>query len=318
MVYKTRKNILQRSRLGRWYPANREVNVETQVRRNDSGSVSQGVSQLASLSQRSPADLQKRVVRSSDPITSEDNVYIVDNDGNKLHLLVDGERYTGSHKNKNLTSINISGAQLSGGFPMLNWVRCNFTGSNLGSVQCYEGSLERCVFDDSDLSFADLDSAFMRKGSFRRANLDNVTAAGALFGRGDFTDATAKSANLLKASLAKSVLDGANFTNAMLAGASLKKCSWKGTNMNGVVLMKRDEKGRIDLKAQYEKYTVSDLQKHYGVDMDTIITAAWSGDLEIRDNETLDIVTGEIDPRRHHIPVWSWQNFDGWASKDDV
>jgi hypothetical protein len=58
-------------------------------------------------------------------------------------------------------------------------------------------------------------------------------------------------------------------------------------------------------RVKYTRYTLDDVAAHTGMSEDDVAMAVWAGDLEIRDNETLQRVTSGYDKDRHHIPQWA-------------
>jgi len=61
---------------------------------------------------------------------------------------------------------------------------------------------------------------------------------------------------------------------------------------------------------RYDKYTLDEAAELLGMPAGDVAVHVWAGDIEVRDNETLERVTGGFDVEHHHIPQWALPRWD--------
>jgi uncharacterized protein YjbI with pentapeptide repeats len=125
----------------------------------------------------------------------------------------------------------------------------------------------------------------MKKCSFRDADLSGVNAR--------FTD------------FAGSDFSGANLQAADFGGSDLRKCHWERVSMSGVCL------ANVIAPAKYEQFSLDDAMKRalgLGMTQNQFEFMVLAGAVEIRDNDTLEVVKTGFDPAKHHVPVWTMEN----------
>jgi uncharacterized protein YjbI with pentapeptide repeats len=171
------------------------------------------------------------------------------------------------------------------------WRDSDFSDSTLfGSKFGEFASIRECVFDDSDMTGAELYSVTAKHNSFRRANMSKMLGAFTSFRGSDFTDA---------------VLD-----DACLYAADLRQCKWHGVSMKNVRLNNSQEviPHRVFRVAKYEKYSFDEVSQQTDIPVETLMVLIWAEGIEVRD-EKGELVKENFDAKLHHIPVWAFQNF---------
>lgn len=166
----------------------------------------------------------------------------------------------------------------------------DFTGADFSNATFPEfGKVSRSTFDGANLTIATLSMMKMKKNSFRGTNLRGASCQYTTFRGSDFTDA--------------------DFTGSRLEGADLRGCTWTRTNMKNVKLNNANSEITPDSNlfrvARYERFTFDDVAARTGTDHDTLRVLLWANDIEVRDNKTAELVTGDFDPEQHHIPIWA-------------
>lgn len=61
----------------------------------------------------------------------------------------------------------------------------------------------------------------------------------------------------------------------------------------------------------YDEYSLAQVADATGVDVDELALRVWAGEVEVRDSETRERVTGGYDAALHHIPQWEMQRLLG-------
>lgn len=165
----------------------------------------------------------------------------------------------------------------------------DFSNADLTNASFPEyGSVRRSSFDGATMVGMQLGAVIMKKNSFKGARLDRTAAQNANFKGSDFS--------------------GASLDGTVLWGANLKKCTWKDTDMRGAILNNAYEAkpdSNLFRTALYERFAFDEAARRLGVDDDTLKVLIWAQDVEVRDNQTCELVHEDFDPTRHHIPIWS-------------
>lgn len=188
------------------------------------------------------------------------------------------------------------------------WKKCNFSRSQILYCECKEGSFRNCNFTGSNLSGAAFVDVFVRDSSFESANMEYAQICFSSMVKNDFTGTRLSYSSFLGTDLTGSIFDGANMEGVSFAEATIKKCSWRGVDMSLAVLSYVDDGKHIG--ARYEKYKLADLSKEFRIPREDLLNEVKAGNLELRDNTTYLLVDAKnYNPKLHHVPVWSKQNF---------
>jgi hypothetical protein len=181
--------------------------------------------------------------------------------------------------------------------------RCNFDGANLMDARF----LSPPDFGDSRYSWrAQIEDTSFRAATCRNASFKGVTFSGYVsFEGADVTGADFEGAWVATVTYAgdyqrqgeAATLD---FTDSNITGEQIDQF------VDGYL---RTGRGYTpgESRILYRRYTLSDASTKLGVPEDELAVSIWVGDVEVRDNHTLQRVTGEFDATRHHIPQWALQ-----------
>ena len=191
---------------------------------------------------------------------------------------------------------NLDGSSLSGdvakGFkrgnsPPLDLNSINLAGCNARNVSFDGANLARSNFHSGNLSGADLSKCNLSGAVFRDANLSD--------------------SYLNKANLSGADLTGANINGARLTGTDLRGVNWKGVKMENVILSVNEN--TPDDNAIYDQINFHDAADQMGLSDSQIGFLISSKALEVRDNETLNLVIEDFDASKHHVVPWAVQNW---------
>lgn len=190
-------------------------------------------------------------------------------------------------------NVDASGGDYTGrNFKISSWRKINFSGSQIqGASFSPIGRLIDCSFDDANMDFVNIYNSTVKRCSFKGASLRGIRAEYSSFKGCDFSDA--------------------DLSDARFWGSDLRGCSWKGANMKDVALIENPSTGDRELDyraARYEKYTFEQAAKRMGLDEETFKVVLWVEDIEVRHNDTYEVVTKDFNPEKNHIPEWVIQN----------
>lgn len=168
-----------------------------------------------------------------------------------------------------------------------------------------------------DLNSVNLSGCSAKKVSFdganlARSNFHSADLSGADLSRCDLSGTVLREANLSQsylndADLRGADLSGANMNGARLMGADLRGVNWKGIKMENVILSVDKSDPKINVK--YDQINFHDAADQMGLSDQQMGFLISSNALEVRDNETLSLVTKDFDASKHHVVPWAVQNW---------
>ena len=179
------------------------------------------------------------------------------------------------YRGANLTGATIEGEEIAGNV---------FDGATLDDVEIGTGrSFQQNVKQETHLRDTSFRGASLRNATIRALTLSNVDFTGAdLTGMGLW-------ANLSRdGDWAIDVTDS-NFHPDMLGSPGAVEDPNHFQSLHRV---------------KYRRYTLDEAAEITGGTVDDLAMHVWAGDIEVRDNETLERVTDKFDAARHHIPQW--------------
>lgn len=139
----------------------------------------------------------------------------------------------------------------------------------------YKAELEQNQFTACDLQNSYLSFLDVRETNFHSCNFSKSSIESTNFHSGNITDTS-----FANSKIKKSVLS-----------SSMDLCDFKGAKLNDVMYQRKHFQEVRNL------LEISDRQFEFLV---------LSGVIEVRDNKTLQVVTGGFDPDEHHIPQWGF------------
>lgn len=193
-------------------------------------------------------------------------------------------------KKGELSDLDLSGLDLSDrSLFHYHWKNVNFSGASLSSSWLQMASYENCVFDGSNLTETNFNQLNLSSCSLRNTNM-----VGASFNNGNLNGVD---------------LSGSDVHSAQMFGADLRGVNWEGVTNTKHLQLTDPSAGRLAAPLpQYEKYSLSEAAAAMGMDDATIRVLMWVGEIEVRDNDTLGVVTENFDVEKHHVPAWQIQN----------
>lgn len=192
-----------------------------------------------------------------------------------------------------------------------------------------ELTIRHTDFKNSKFEQAEFLNTSFRDALFSRCSLDSVTFEDSLledtlFRSSQLPGSVFTGSTLLNCSFENTSLKGTKFVDSHLAGDfNLKNCDVEGVDfkdthlrigtnvyLHGSNITQQQVKDLLEDYINpggfvfYDQFTLSDLSKAVNIPPDELILNVWSGDIEIRENETKKIVTGAYDKNKHHVPQW--------------
>lgn len=207
-----------------------------------------------------------------------------------INFAVDGVGWTQIGSNKEQEVFIGPNGQYDG----LTLEESNFMGAQLVNSSFLATNLRGANLSQADLSHCDLGNTRLKKAWLKNASLVG--------------------ANLMATELIHTNMEGVDLSDAILRNVFISgQTSFRGANWKGAVV-KDIMIGSIpkDYGAArvWEQTTFHDAINHFGLSEKRFEYLVLSGAIEVRDNETLEIVKSDYDPARHHIPPWVMANFE--------
>lgn len=159
----------------------------------------------------------------------------------------------------------------------LDFSYADLTGSVFGSstpMSRYEVMLADCVFHKADLRDVVFDGVLLEGGDFTGARFNGADLTGLYLPDHSVTSC-------------RVILTGSNITSGQVADLLYSNPAYCANQL------------------VYERHSFDDLQSRTGWDNAETMVQIWTGAVEVRDNETQQLVTGQYDRNRHHIPQWA-------------
>ena len=182
----------------------------------------------------------------------------------------------------------------NGQYDGLNLEESNFMGGQLANSSFSFTNLRGANLSQADLSNSDLTDARLKKAWLKNASLvgANLTAT-----------------ELIHTNMEGVDLSGATLRNVFISGrTSFRGANWKGAVVKDIMIGSIPED--YGAARVWEQTTFHDAINHFGLSEKRFEYLVLSGAIEVRDNKTLEIVKGNYDPDRHHIPPWVVANFN--------
>lgn len=173
----------------------------------------------------------------------------------------------------------------------------DFTSVNLGYC-----TAPKVNFSNMNFSRSNMEGGIFLDAKFTGANLSQVRFHGAML----------KGADLRFTDLSGADLSNADLSDAKLLVSNLTGVNWKGVNLSGAVIATGISDGAL-----YDKYDFYQAAKELKLTEKQIEFLITSKAIEVRDNQTLDIVEEGFDPEKHHIPAWVIQNWEAQTNNED-
>ena len=220
----------------------------------------------------------------------------------------------------------VSGTLHEARFITVKMDKCDLSGVQAGLFVCEDSTIKNTNLEDMEL----IDGGFMVSKIFR------CSGTSTKFNSTYFKGTSIKESNFSKASFSKTEIDdslfsGCNFTetswdgvamyhstiensdcsrsiweNASLPGSSLRNIIWKHAVLSEPDFPYRPHSSQ---DAEYDRWSFHDLTSSSGLTNKQFEFLVLSGAIEVRDNDNLTVVRAGFDPKKHHIPDWSAQNF---------
>lgn len=210
------------------------------------------------------------------------------------------------------------------------------SGDGVSTIQTHEQRIgpgveisNKAFTSNMDYSGANLTNAIIKAGEMVNSRFDGATLDGVVVGaeakltelvtnQVKMTHTSFRGASLRGAKICSFTLSGVDFTGADMTGMEFwgmfrAEGGWAidVTDSNFHPNMLGSE-GAVEApthhqslhRVKYTRYSLEDVAELTGIPEDDLAMAVWAGDLEIRDNETLEVVTGAYNKDSHHIPQW--------------
>lgn len=232
-------------------------------------------------------------------ITKNGFVGTVSSDGKILRLGPNLRLEKATLSNLNIPSVNLSHSSLA---------NTDFTCSVLDGAYLEFCELRGTVFDRASLVSADLSNTKsemvvflgadlsrtkMVDSDLRYAKMDGSNCFEADFSGSNMRDVSCRATDFRKADLTNVDISGGDFSGAYWAGAK---------TFNMVI--------RLGSDTVYEKYKFGEARDRLAVADQRFEFLVSSKALEVRDNDTLQVVSSGFDIEKHHIPVWALKNME--------
>jgi uncharacterized protein YjbI with pentapeptide repeats len=173
-----------------------------------------------------------------------------------------------------------------------NFTDAQFVGDNGKGFPFNESQFDHCVFQAAHMQDARVEGVKFISCDFLDANTSGWAFVGAneilncSFTNADMQNwKEVKNGGWHKLHVAKSKIDGADLSGV---DPSLLREMLRG-------------------KSHYKWYTIAEAAKMANIDRDEFLVRVWAGDIETRNNQTLEIEEN-VDERKVHIPIWVLKN----------
>jgi hypothetical protein len=167
---------------------------------------------------------------------------------------------------------------------------CKLPNAKLFNGNFHEGELNQVTLTDADMSKSKLTRTSFFYNRMQGINLSDVDATKAIFSYCD---------------LRYGNFEGANLTGALFGGTDLRHVNWKNTTTSNMIL----SYDKINNIFPYHQLSLFEAMETLKLSKEDFSITVWAEHLEVRDNETLEIVTTNFDGAKHHVPPWALQNF---------
>lgn len=199
---------------------------------------------------------------------------------NETHGTPPEDKRSSLTKEKILTGVSFDGQNYSGSiFTAGTYARCSFKNTNLKNAK-FGGRSKGTKMEIVNFDFSDLRGAVFKDIWFNNVSFEGADLTGTKFEK--VWVSSTGTVLLAGAKLAAETFDELAFSSPLPP---------------------------IDPKAsfRYRRLHAIEAASRLGVDDNEMKVLLWAGDVEVRDNDTLQRVVGRYDPERHHIPEWAAQ-----------